>query len=329
MPKDFYKNLVFSSIFNKMNENKLNPDSGIVLPEFDTPLTIYRTQDNNDEINIYLWKSTDDWPGAEDILETSGLYYRYGTSGAWIKLADESGELYPVILNETNGNIVQFRNTNNEFSLNDMDHYFYFYFSGGVGVSGNIQSLMNFSSEVQSYCFYRLFAGSTLTEAHSLILPVKKMEPCCYSSMFSNCTSLTVAPELPATALASECYSSMFSGCYNLLTGPSELPAERLVSYCYKFMFESCESLTRSPEIFGTNFVGDEGLYGMFYSCSELTYISVRFTEWDPDDTDFTDDWVYGVSSNGTFICPLELPEEYGNSYIPKNWKVLISGGSY
>jgi len=35
----------------------------------------------------------------------------------------------------------------------------------------------------------------------------------CYSGMFRDCTTLTVAPALPATTLARECYSYMFYGC--------------------------------------------------------------------------------------------------------------------
>ena len=34
--------------------------------------------------------------------------------------------------------------------------------------------------------------------------------------MFSGCTGLTTAPELPATTLAAYCYNFMFSGCSNL-----------------------------------------------------------------------------------------------------------------
>ena len=34
--------------------------------------------------------------------------------------------------------------------------------------------------------------------------------------MFSHCTGLTAAPELPATALAESCYNSMFSHCTGL-----------------------------------------------------------------------------------------------------------------
>ena len=34
--------------------------------------------------------------------------------------------------------------------------------------------------------------------------------------MFAGCTSLTTAPELPATTLADYCYMSMFQGCTKL-----------------------------------------------------------------------------------------------------------------
>jgi hypothetical protein len=34
--------------------------------------------------------------------------------------------------------------------------------------------------------------------------------------MFSGCTSLTIAPELPATTLSNNCYQYMFNGCSNL-----------------------------------------------------------------------------------------------------------------
>ena len=34
--------------------------------------------------------------------------------------------------------------------------------------------------------------------------------------MFSGCTGLTTAPELPATTLTSNCYNGMFSGCTKL-----------------------------------------------------------------------------------------------------------------
>lgn len=38
----------------------------------------------------------------------------------------------------------------------------------------------------------------------------------CYFGMFKGCTSLTTAPELPATVLAASCYAYMFYGCTSL-----------------------------------------------------------------------------------------------------------------
>ena len=60
--------------------------------------------------------------------------------------------------------------------------------------------------------------------------------------MFSNCTSLTTAPMLPATTLADECYYSMFYECSSLTTAPM-LPATTLADECYSEMFYECSSL--------------------------------------------------------------------------------------
>ena len=53
-----------------------------------------------------------------------------------------------------------------------------------------------------------------------------KTIPCenCFEYLFSYCSALTTAPELPATTLASNCYASMFAVCSALTTAP-QLPA--------------------------------------------------------------------------------------------------------
>lgn len=97
------------------------------------------------------------------------------------------------------------------------------------------------------------------------------MADSCYCYMFDNCTSLTVAPELPATALTVECYSSMFQGCTSLIVAP-ELPVTTLTSarYCYSHMFEGCTSLTQAPELPATTLAA--GCYAdMFQGCTSLT----------------------------------------------------------
>ena len=67
----------------------------------------------------------------------------------------------------------------------------------------------------------------------------------CYDGMFYGCTSLTTAPELPATTLAVSCYNGMFYGCTSLTTAP-ELPATTLADYCYYYMFNGCTKIKLS-----------------------------------------------------------------------------------
>ena len=68
----------------------------------------------------------------------------------------------------------------------------------------------------------------------------------CYIYMFYGCSSLTTAPELPATTLTNLCYDSMFGNCSSL-TIASELPATTLARSCYRDMFRNCSSLTTAP----------------------------------------------------------------------------------
>ena len=94
----------------------------------------------------------------------------------------------------------------------------------------------------------------------------------CYQGMFSDCTSLTRAPELPATTLANSCYNYMFSGCTNLIQAP-ELPATTLADGCYQGMFSDCTSLTRAPELPATT-LANLCYYMMFSGCTNLIQIS-------------------------------------------------------
>ena len=57
----------------------------------------------------------------------------------------------------------------------------------------------------------------------------------------------------------------------------------------------------------------------MFFKCTNLSKIKVKFTQWVKWTTL---DWVSKVAPTGTFICPKELPEEYGDSRVPEGWKI-------
>ena len=95
------------------------------------------------------------------------------------------------------------------------DNYHKFVMTGRIAASGNINTLLNpdpnadVSLEGKDRCYYHMFSScSSLTQAPEL--PATALANYCYSNMFNSCSSLTRAPELPATAFANICYFQMF-----------------------------------------------------------------------------------------------------------------------
>lgn len=175
----------------------------------------------------------------------------------------------------------------------EFQHYVQFVMTGSIAASGNVQTLVDTTGELQV--------------ARS------------FEYLFMDCTSLTKAPDLPATVLIENCYYAMFSGCTNLTQAPEVLPATQAVFGSYNRMFEGCTSLTKAPELFASpgSKNCDDAYSNMFKGCTNLSEITVRFTEW-PDNYD----WVKGVAPIGTFVCPSALPKEYGPQRIPEGWTV-------
>ena len=212
------------------------------------------------------------------------------------------------------------------------------------------------------YCFYRLFyACESLTQAPEL--PAIRLRKSCYEEMFSKCTSLKEAPALLATSLDENCYNKMFKDCSSLvrilhlsqaileegcyegmfwnctsLEKAPELSSLHLRERCYTRMFRGCANLTEAPEL-PAPYVSEYCYEGMFMDCPKISEITVNFTEWgiripirvtyeDGEEDDeilsrSTQGWLNGVAPQGTFICPKELPEEFGGDAIPKGWKVV------
>ena len=158
------------------------------------------------------------------------------------------------------------------FSTDSWYQYSTFKMTGKVAASGSVMSLIDgigSSTEIPvNYCFYRLFKDCTsLTQAPEL--PATKLTEKCYMYMFEGCTSLTKAPELPATKLFYDCYDGMFENCTSLTQAP-ELPATDLAQGCYMLMFRGCTSLTQAPALPATTL--SEWCYGyMFLNCTSLT----------------------------------------------------------
>ena len=154
----------------------------------------------------------------------------------------------------------------------------YWNFRGSVSECiGNIENLLDYATVeagehpiMADHCYYGMFRDCTsLTKAPEL--PATTLAVSCYDSMFTRCTSLTKAPELPATTLADRCYSYMFSECASLTKAP-KLSATMLANYCCEHMFANCTSLTNAPELPATTLANYCYQY-MFFNCTSLTQI--------------------------------------------------------
>ena len=171
--------------------------------------------------------------------------------------------------------------------------------------------------------FLNLFSNqSNIKSVDPGFLPATTLSTACYVNMFFGCTSLTTAPELPATTLTDYCYQLMFGLCSSLVSAP-ELPATELATYCYEGMFKGCSSLTTAPELPATE-LKFNCYSNMFSGCSKLNYIKALFTT--TPSSSYTKDWVFGVSSTGTFVKSKDATwDETGVNGVPANWTIEVA----
>ena len=248
--------------------------------------------------------------------------YEYYKNGYW-----EPYNISDAITLENNGDKVYFRGSRSQQSTGN---YIHFDLTGKLSVGGNINSLLSPDESVykniddyttfetaNGQTFYSLFSWqSALVDASLLKLSTNKLVPNCYRKMFSECTSLTQAPDLPATTLSANCYDSMFYGCTSLTQAP-ELHATTLAECCYISMFECCTNLTQAPELPATT-LARSCYYAMFSDCTSLNYIKCLAT--DISASNCTNNWVAGVSATGDFYAPASIVWTQYVSGMPAGW---------
>ena len=237
---------------------------------------------------IYSFTVPERGPAVDDL--TKPLTFKATQDGSSVTLK-ESGSPFGDFQTSTDGgntwsgytlNTAIALNTGEEVSFRAMydrefeqryDYYFYFEMTGKIEAWHNVMSLYRTNDfatyeSVMKYAFYQLFENCTsLTKAPEL--PATTLAPNCYDCMFLGCTSLTKAPELPATTLSNICYAKMFDGCTSLVNAP-ELPATTLAYNCCGFMFRGCTSLTKAPALPATT-LAELCYNSMFSSCTSLT----------------------------------------------------------
>lgn len=179
------------------------------------------------------------------------------------------------------------------------------------------------ATELAESCYEGMFNKcSSLTTTISLNAEI--MKPSCYSTMFQHCTSLVTAPALNSVKLANLCYKWMFYGCTNLKNAPAILPATELKNECYRLMFYNT-AITTAPVLPAKTLV--EHCYShMLNRCPNLNYVKALF-ETTPA-TGYTNYWLYGVNSEGTFVksnnATWNVDGEHG---VPLNWTITNENG--
>ena len=225
------------------------------------PITIvpYLTFTSPNSFTLKTYNAKKNWDGE---LEYSTDTKTWNVWSGTTTLSADSGKLY---LRGTGNTKITGSEGNRHWVLSGSE----------ISCCGNIENLLDYATVVKNehptmgeYCYRSMFYNCTsLTTAPEL--PATTLADFCYASMFSDCTSLTTEPELPATTLAEGCYSQMFYGCTSLTTAP-KLSATTLAEGCYGYMFRDCTNLTTAPELPATTLA--EGCYSqMFYGCTSLT----------------------------------------------------------
>ena len=208
-------------------------------------------------------------------MTTTGNYdlsdkFQYSVNeGKWENVVKDK----EVTFGGTNGNL-RLRGTNKNGTAINSDNYSTITLTDdnvNVACTGDIRTLLDYknyktvATDQAKFCY--LFSNcSVLTSAPQL--PATTLASECYSYMFSGCTNLKSAPELPAKTLAYSCYSYMFNNCTSIESAPA-LPATTLAVYCYNSMFNNCTNLKSAPELSAKE-LASYCYLGMFYKCTSL-----------------------------------------------------------
>jgi hypothetical protein len=182
------------------------------------------------------------------------------------------------------------------------------------------------AKEMAPFCCNGMFKGCTALQSAPVIKATKLAESCC-QSMFEDC-NMTEVPALPATELAVSCYRQMFRNSRYLTSVPQDLLSHitTLEPYCFFSMFEGCSRLTVAPDLPAATLVYD--CYESMFKSTKIQSIRCLATNYTVDNTDhqqYSQDWMSGVPSSGTFIIKAgaDWGDYRGVHGIPSGWTVV------
>ena len=239
-------------------------DASIFAPaQFKPEGKSYLTFSSPKSFTLKVNNATKNWDGTLEYFSADKIWAVW--DGTTILSAHNNDGEYVLYLRGTGNTVITGHGINKEWLITGTD----------VKCIGNIENLLDYATvasgnhpTMADYCYQYMFYNRTsLTQAPEL--PATILANYCYANMFRDCTSLTQAPALPATTLTTYCYYQMFEGCTSLTQVPA-LSATTLAHDCYAFMFYNCTSLTQAPALPAT-ILTNSCYYEMFSGCTALT----------------------------------------------------------
>ena len=254
-----------------------NADDGKVLKVVDGAWSLddliplpYLSFIGNEDFTLKTYNTTKNWDGTLEYSTDASTWNIWNGT----EISSAGSKLY-------------LRGTGNtKITGNSTDYKFVFTGTNALKIAceGDIENLLDYETvsagghpTMASYCYYYMFYGCTsLTAAPEL--PATTLAVNCYNGMFQGCTALTTAPALPATTLNRGCYLEMFYGCTSLTTAPA-LPATTLAVNCYRSMFYGCTALTTAPALPATT-LAEFCYMSMFDGCAKIKLSTTRTGEY-------------------------------------------------
>lgn len=142
---------------------------------------------------------------------------------------------------------------------------------GTLGFVDAHQLIFPKKAKSASGCCQKMFENCSKLIYGPTNLPFLTLSKKCYKDMFKNCTSLTNAPQLPATGLAAGCYEKMFLGCTSLTVPPTIQDYSNTSLCCCYAMFSGCAKLPYFQDLIVTT-IENRAYQNMFTDCSGLTF---------------------------------------------------------
>ena len=209
-----------------------------------------------------------------------------------------------------------------------------------VGVDTNLFAGINYGSAGSwrdtTNVFYRTFSGCSSLVTPPDLSGIGYVKGSTFRETFNQCTSLTSAAPtniIDIDTSATNHFRSMYWQCYALTdASPMHIGFTTTGQYTLYQTFMACNNLVTPPDLTSIATLGNQSLYRAFYGCTSLTSLRVGFTQWGSEtstDPNYrsTYQWTYNVNTNGTFHCPVTLPQTKNSSdnttssdFIPYNW---------